>query len=199
MPAPIVPAAPPRLTATELFQRLKARGLHIERERFPFFVVGIRGYYKRTMGDPTQNDRGIYDDAIFLVSPTDFISYNANTDPKTVRKGRGKGSEKGMARLKAGIYFVHKFDRHNGRYEALCQRLGPVTVIRDGIDGDYEHTGNFGINIHRGALTETGSVGCQTIYPTQWNSFIRTAKMLAQRYYPDTWQEGPIPYILMEE
>ncbi|GAB4492265.1 MAG: hypothetical protein OHK0019_13850 [Saprospiraceae bacterium] len=199
MPNNIVPATKPRLTAEELLQKLDEEGVVFDRTRYPFFVVGIRGYYKNSMGTPGKNDRGIYDDAIFICSPSAFVAYNANTDPSTERKGVGRGNRKGMGRLKAGVYFVHKFDYHRGRYEALCQRLGKVTVIRDGLNGDYEDEGNFGINIHRGGANDTGSIGCQTIYPTQWRSFIETAKLQAQIWYEERWKDGPIPYILIEE
>lgn len=180
-------------------EKLRASNAQVEDARFPFYVVGIRGYYKRKMGNPLRNDRGVYDDALFIVSPTAYVAYNANTDPSSTRKGVGRGNQKGMALLKAGKYFVHKFDKHRGKYEALCQRLGDVTVIRDGFGGDYEDVGSFGINIHKGGLSSTDSVGCQTIYPEQWRSFIETAKMEAQRYYGAAWREGPIPYVLIEE
>jgi len=63
---------------------------------------------------------------------------------------------RGAAILKPGQYKgIYKLDLHGGRYEALCQRNGPVTVYRDG-DRDHEFdilpsstmTGYFGINIH---------------------------------------------------
>lgn len=185
----------PRLSSAQLDVLLQA--FNVDRQRFPVIVVGQRGYYRDTMGAPGVNDRGIYDDAVFLVSPSAFVSFNANTDPSSYRKGRGTGARKGMASLKQGAWYVHRFDKHKGKYLALCQRLGPVTVIRDG-DPPYEDTGMFGINIHKGSYTTTSSEGCQTIHPGQWDSFISLAVDQAQRYYDDRWKTVVIPYILLE-
>jgi hypothetical protein len=185
----------PRLSSAQLDDLLQP--FNLDRQRFPVIVVGQRGYYRDTMGAPGVNDRGIYDDAIFLVSPSAFTSFNANTDPSSYRKGRGTGPTKGMASLKPGAWYVHRFDKHKGKYLALCQRLGPVTVIRDG-DPPYEDTGMFGINIHKGSYNSTSSEGCQTIHPGQWDSFISLAADQAQRYYNDRWKTVVIPYILLE-
>ena len=82
---------------------------------------------------------------------------------------------KGTAILVPGQYRgVYKLDLHNGKYEALCQRLGPVSVYRDGNRDevfDYEPSskmsGMFGINIHRAswsgktAAVNKHSAGCQ--------------------------------------
>ena len=104
-----------------------------------------------------------------------------------------------MASLKPGAWFVHKFDQHRGKYLALCQRLGPVTVVRDG-NPPYEDTGsNFGINIHRGSYNATSSLGCQTIHPDQWTSFIGLAVDQAKRYFVDRWDKVVIPYVLLEQ
>jgi lysozyme len=196
MPQLILPPNTPRLSSSELRQRIEQ--FNIDRTVFPLIVVGIRGYYKTSMGNPENNDRGIYDDAIFIDTMNSTISYNANTDPYKVKKGQGFGNQKGMASLKAGCYFVHRWDKHNGNYFALCQREGVVTVIRDG-NPDYEHTGNFGINIHKGGFNTTSSLGCQTIYPEQWGWFIKTIKVELQRFFPIDWKTKIVPYILLEE
>jgi hypothetical protein len=185
----------PRLSSAQLDVLLQP--FNLDRQRFPVIVVGQRGYYRDTMGAPGVNDRGIYDDAIFLVSPSAFVSFNANTDPSSYRKGHGTGNTKGMASLKPGAWFVHQFANHKGKYLALCQRAGPVTVIRDG-DPPYEDTGMFGINIHRGGYTTTSSLGCQTIHPGQWDSFISLAVDQAQRYHGNQWNSVVIPYTLLE-
>lgn len=193
---PIVPAEKPRLSSSDL--RALIAPYEIDRSQYPLVVIGIRGYYKDSMGAPGVNDRGIYDDAIFLDSEQATVAYNGNTDPSSFRPGRGTGAGKGMASLNPGAWFCHKFDKHKGQYLALCQRSGPVTVTRDG-NPPYEDTGNFGINIHRGSYTKTSSEGCQTIHPTQWDSFINLAVDQIKRYFGSAWQAQTIPYVLLNE
>lgn len=193
----IIPGSRPRLSAEEL--NAKIQPYNVDRQRYPLIVVGIRGYYKNDMGAPGVNDRGIYDDALFIDTPSGTVAFNGNTDPTGYRRGRGTGSTKGMASLKNGAWYVHKFAKHKGQYLALCQRAGDVTVMRDG-DPDYADTGSFGINIHRGAPNSTSSLGCQTIHPSQWESFIATAVDQAKRYYgDDEWKNKIVPYILLED
>lgn len=158
------------------------------------FVVAVRGYYRDSMGKVGVNDRGIYDDAIFLCGPDFFAAYNANTDPGGYRRGRGFGSSKGIATLKPGIYRSHILGLHKGEYTALVQRAAPVTVIRDGINGDYEDTGYFGINIHRGGVRSVSSEGCLTIPPAQWADFISSVRRLMKQ------ESQPVmPLVLMTE
>ena len=191
----IMPQAKPRLSSSEL--RAKIAPFNIDRNKYPVLVIGIRGYYLNTMGEHGKNDRGIYDDAIFIETPSVTAAYNGNTDPSAFKKGSGKGASKGMAVLKPGVWFAHKFDLHNDKYLALCQRLGEVVVTRDG-DPPYEDKGMFGINIHRGGYNTTSSLGCQTIHPNQWESFTALAKDQAKRYFGDKWNKTLIPYVLFE-
>jgi lysozyme len=197
----ILPAARPKLDRAGLLARLAAAGIAIDADR-ELFVAGIRGYYEDSMGAPGRNDRGLYDDAIFLVGPGLFKAYNGNTDPSRVRKGRGTGAAKGMAVLRPGLYRCHRFDVHRrgtaGAHEALCQRAGIVTVTRDGVTGDYVHAGSFGINIHRGGATRTNSEGCQTVPPAQWGEFIAAATAAAKRLHGARWRSAIVPYALIE-
>ena len=155
-----------------------------------FAIIGIRGYYKRTMGNPARNDRAIYDDAIFLVTDTEFHGFNANCDPSRYKKG--------IASLKPGVWPCYKFDIHGGKvdqYPAICQRKGKVTIVRDEVGED---TGMFGINIHRGGNIGTSSEGCQTVPPSQWTRFYSTAERLAKNVYGNGFKTETITYILLE-
>lgn len=191
---PIAPPERPRLSSTELRELIAPFG--IDRACFPVVVIGVRGYYKNSMGAPNVNDRGLYDDAIFLDSVQATVAFNGNTDPSSYRTGRGTGAAKGMASLNPGAWFVHRFDHHKGQYLALCQRAGGVTVTRDGTP-PYEDTGLFGINIHRGGYNGTSSEGCQTIHPAQWDSFIALVVDQAKRYFGTRWKSQVIPYVLL--
>lgn len=86
---------------------------------------------------------------------------------------------------------------HKGLYMALCQTGGKVSVTRDGDRGEYLDTGYFGINIHNGGWARTSSLGCQTIYPGQWESFISAAMDQTRRYFSAKWERTTIPYALM--
>jgi lysozyme len=158
--------------------------------KFPC-LVGVRGYYKDEMGKKAVNDRGIYDDAIFLLEKNLMYGFNANTDPS--RYGMNNKINKGLANLTAGEYTykvgIHGLSKDKSKqYEALVQQE-PVEVKRDVTN--KEETGFFGINIHRGGVNTTSSEGCQTIPPDQWNEFME----LVKAYFTSG---KDIPYILVE-
>jgi hypothetical protein len=149
-------------------------------------IFGVRGYYRDSMGVVGKNDRGIYDDAIIVVSENVHASFNANTDPSLFRKG--------IASLKPGIHLYRKGNHGISRgpgYPALrpATKGELLPVFRDG-QGD-----SFGvaINIHKGGYRTTSSEGCQTIYPDQWQGFINLVYSEMNRYGQKT-----IPYLLSE-
>jgi lysozyme len=152
-------------------------------------LVGIRGYYKDTMGKPGENDRGIYDDAIFLIGPAVFFAFNANTDPSVFRQH--------IAKLVPGIHYYkkgkHGIGKPGGGYDALRPDTPGegLPVTRDGEEGIK--TG-VAINIHKGSYNSTSSEGCQTIHPDQWVQF-------KNEVYRAMDSEGQkrIPYILIEQ
>lgn len=193
----MLPAGRPRMSQAELTALLEKNGIRLT-DQDQVVVVGVRGYYRDTMGAAGRNDRGIYDDAIFLVSPSIFAAFNANTDPSRVRIGSGTGAGKGMASLNPGHYRVHRLDLHSGKYMALCQRAGPVTVTRDGLN-PYADTGLFGINIHKGGFNTTSSEGCQTIHPNQWDAFIAAAVDQAKRVNPRNHRAVTFTYVLVND
>ena len=99
-----------------------------------------------------------------------FFCWAATCDPG--KKGVMEfHNNKGVARLVPGQYRgVWKIDKHQGKYEALCQRNGNVTVWRDKnrdllFEEKITDTGMFGINIHKAGTdstwVENWSEGCQ--------------------------------------
>ncbi len=182
-----IPATTPRLSSADLAQRIANAGHRIDRARFPIVVVGIRGYYRDSMGKAGANDRGIYDDALFVQTPNATVAFNGNTDPSVYRPA--------IATLEPGLYRAHRLGLHKG-YRALSQQNGPVRVSRDG--GVCE-SGFFGINIHRGGAKSTSSEGCQTVPPLQWPAFIGLLESEARRLFGAEWQTRTIPYALLEE
>jgi lysozyme len=157
-------------------------------------LVGIRGYYLDSMGVAGANDRGVYDDALFWVTPAGMISYKANCDASKYRKGWGFGAEKGMAKLKDGVW-TYQPGIHNGSIpHPAFRQADVVTVRRDGTKGDYDDTGWFGINIHRGGSSGTSSLGCQTVPPVDWESFKNFGYAELKKYGQKTFK-----YLLIEE
>lgn len=79
----IIPKSKPQAKAQEITKRIPKDIA----EKYAVVLVGVRGYYLDSMGTVGKNDRGIYDDAIFLVTPDTFASFNANTDPSAFKTG----------------------------------------------------------------------------------------------------------------
>ena len=134
-------------------------------------IVGVRNN-SPSVADKVTN---VFDDCL-TVSFLDekgqeqFYCWFATTDPgkKGVQQFHNK---KGVARLVPGQYRgVYSIDKHQGKYSALCQRLGNVTVWRDAnrdliFEEKVTDTGMFGINIHKAGQdstwVENWSEGCQ--------------------------------------
>lgn len=149
------------------------------------FLVGIRGALK--LASPDVNDRGIYDDAIYLINLLIPKTFNANVDPSRYAPG--------MAYLIPGVYEyrvgVHGLSKPKEKqYKALVQSK-PVTIKRD---GGIEETGWFGINIHKGGYSTTGSEGCQTIHPDQWIEFMNDVTVAMAAFHMKT-----IKYLLVDQ
>ena len=177
----IVPSSQPKKLKKDVEKILNGLGVLDEA-----VIVGIRGYYLNTMGVKKKNDRGIYDDAIFIISPSVFASFNANTDPSVYRKGVAV-LKPGVHRYKKGRHGISKGKGYPALRPATVGEKLPVT--RDGV-GDSQ---GIAINIHKGSYKSTSSLGCQTIYPDQWSGFINLAYEQMDRYKQKT-----IPYVLIE-
>ena len=154
-------------------------------------LVGVRGYYKNTLGKPNANDIGIYDDAIFLVSPEVYASFNANVDPSVLKSN--------IATLVPGVH-MYKKGKHGISRGPGYPALRPAThrerlpVLRwNKKTQDYYYDTGFAINIHKGALKSTSSEGCQTIYPSQYDAFINLVYSEMNRF-----SQKLIPYLLVE-
>jgi len=155
----ILPPALPRLSPSEVRSHLVQLGV-----TDAVAVLALPGYYLTSMGHPAKNDRGLYDDALFVASPNGVVAFNGNTDPSIYRPGIATLNP-GVWRYKPGI---HGLSRPAAQRYAAFVQAAPVTVSRDGAGED---TGWFGINIHRGSNTTTSSLGCQTVPPDQWGAF----------------------------
>lgn len=159
------PQSRPKATREEVLAMVKAAGF---KPQGPAFFVGIRGYYRDTMGKPGENDRGIYDDAIYIITPAGASSFNANTDPSRFKPG--------VAKLIPGIHKYkkgkHGISKPGGGYPAYRPATPDesLPVTRDGKEGIHK---GIAINIHKGGYTTTSSEGCQTIHPDQWLEFKR--------------------------
>lgn len=179
----IVPPSRPEMPRVAVLELLAAAGVE------NFALLGRRGYYRDSMGVPGVNDLNVYDDAIMVVSPTAYATFNANTDPSRELPG--------MATLLPGVWQyklgIHGLSHPIGprQYPALVQ-AGPVTVKRWPFTGATE-TGEFEIHIHHGGETTTSSAGCQTVHPDQWDEFFGLVKSEMAKYARRT-----IPYCLTE-
>lgn len=139
------------------------------------YNVNIIGVRNAATGDEVTNK---FDDCMTISYKVDgewkFNCWKCTTDP-------GKHwvenllNKDGVAILKEGQYKgSHKIRKHQGKYEALCQK-GLLKVYRDkDMNDEYDlleenvHEGIYGINIHKAGSRSAGSTqvdrwsaGCQ--------------------------------------
>ena len=185
-PTAILPVARPRLEPERVRATLE-RHRHLiepsERDQ-PVAVLALRGYYRDTMGAPGRNDRGLYDDAIFVIEPGGVHPFNANVDPSRVRHAMARLKAHQSVRYRPGW---HGYSSANGH--PAFRQDSPVIVLRDGIGEDSDAgKARFWINLHCGGRNHTSSAGCLTIPPGQWPGFKRLLDTLLKRHRQDTFR-----------
>ncbi len=153
-------------------------------------IVGVRN------SAPGTKVTNLFDDKLTISYREDgewqYHEWDATTEPG--KKGVLQfHNSKGVARLVPGQYRgVYKLSLHQGKYEAVCQRLGDVTVWRDGnkdmnFDEVKQDTGMFGINIHKAgtvsSFVENWSEGCQVFKRVKdFNEFMDICRKAAAIY-----------------
>lgn len=166
---------------------------HVKNFAFPptddVKVFAIRGYYKNTMGKPGANDRGLYDDALSIISPDGIKTFNGNTDPRKYGVGVGMLLP-GVYRFKPGL---HGYKRKGGPIPAFRtnNKREVLPVVRDGQKGIKE---GVTINIHPGGEYEVNSIACQTVIKSQWPEFYKYLIAQLKKY-----NQVDFPYMLTEE
>lgn len=133
-------------------------------------IVGVRNNSTEVYKKVTN----VFDDCITITYKDEkgvwqFYCWMATVDPgkKSVMEF---SNNKGVARLVPGQYRgVWSIDKHQGKYDALCQRNGNVSVWRDSnrdliFEELVKEVGVFGINIHKAGQDSTWvdswSAGC---------------------------------------
>ena len=174
-----------------LLQKAQAKGYRI-------FIAGnwnVNIIAIRHKGKPNT-----FDDTIALVYKDDTGTwvtreFGCTTDPGTYWLNN-PGRTEGTAVLAPGQYRgTHMVDKHRGKYDALCQRLGKVKVYRDAdkdgvIDWDKfddSVAGMYGINIHKAGSNSTSvdkwSAGCTVIQDSHdFEVFMKIIKRSAQEW-----------------
>jgi hypothetical protein len=152
-------------------------------------IVGIRN---SSTGKVVTN---LFDDTITISYKDEKGVWQYHEWKNTTEPGK-KGVQQyhnanGVARLVPGQYRgVWAIDKHQGKYEALCQRLGNVKVFRDTnkdlvYDEANTDTGMFGINIHKAGQdstwVENWSEGCQVFKRVKdFDEFMKICKKAAK-------------------
>lgn len=154
-------------------------------------IIGVRNNAP-SIADKVTN---VFDDCLTISYKDEsknwqYLSWMGTCDPgkKGVMEFR---NNKGVARLVPGQYRgVWKIDKHQGKYDALCQRNGNVTVWRDKnrdllFEEKVTDTGMFGINIHKAGTdstwVENWSEGCQVFKRVKdFNAFMGICRKAAK-------------------
>ena len=180
-------------TREQIEAALKAKGyVYFEDAANKSYDVNIVGVRNSSTGRKVTN---VFDDMMTISYKDEkgnwvYVEWMNTTEPG--KKGvQQYHNDKGVARLIPGQYRgVWSIDKHQGKYEALCQRNGNVKVWRDAnkdlvFDETKTDTGMFGINIHKAGQDSTWvenySEGCQVFKRVKdFDEFMKICKKAAK-------------------
>lgn len=186
---------------TQLYTKCKACDFEklFDKKGYAYFKTGV--YNLNIIGvrsNKTNEVTNTYDDCLVVIFNTTngwkkYI-YTITTKPG-LKYMEHPTNIKGTAILAPGQYRgAYAIAKHNGKYDALCQRNKPVKVYRDNnCNRVYDYNpkimdvGMFGINIHRSnefftrGSIDGYSAGCQVFNdPREFFSFMSIVKKSAK-------------------
>lgn len=183
-------------TREQIESAIKAKGYKwFEDSANKSYDVNIVGIRNSSTGKKVTN---VFDDTITVsfkdeTGTWQFYAWAATTDPgkKSMLEWKKMGITGGCARLVEGQYrTTWAIDKHQGKYDALCQRLAKVKVYRDSdLDLEYDEDkiteGLYGINIHKAGQdstwVENWSAGCQVFKRVKdFDVFMKICKKAAK-------------------
>lgn len=188
---------------TQLYSKCKVFDFEamFAKKKYAFFTKGK--YNLNIIGIRSNNNNKVtnqYDDYLVVMYDTNN-GYSRQIYTITTEPGLSSMlkpiNAKGTAILVPGQYRgAYTIAKHNGKYDALCQRNKSVKVYRDNnrnkiydLNPSTEEIGMFGINIHRSneSYTRTTvdgySAGCQVFNdPKEFVSFMNIVKKAAKIY-----------------
>jgi len=175
-----------------LVKYMKSKNYIVYEDPYKLNIVGLRSNITKPNS---------FDDFIFAFYKNKDNKWEGYESPATTDTGtywlQNPMASKGSALLKEGQYKdTYAIDLHRGKYKAVTQRLGNVTVYRDynrdavlDFKNGKEETGMFGINIHRANSTGTtkfvdkNSAGCQVFANADdFAKFMQMAEESKNRY-----------------
>lgn len=182
-------------TREQIEKAVKAKGYvwfdDASNKTYDVNIIGVRNNAP-SIADKVTN---VFDDHLTLSFKDESLNWQSYCWMGTCDPGK-KGvmefhNNKGVARLVPGQYRgVWKIDKHQGKYDALCQRNGNVTVWRDAnrdllFEEKVTDTGMFGINIHKAGTdstwVENWSEGCQVFKRVKdFDAFMSICKKAAK-------------------
>lgn len=185
-------------TKEEIECTVKHKGyLWFENNDYNINIVLVRTIFKTVEGKVNNKVTNLFDDYITISFKENgkwqFYSWPATTDPGN--KAMIKYSNpNGVAKLVPGQYrSTHEVRKHQGKYDALCQKWGAeLKVWRDKTkDYVYDHgkiyTDAGGINIHKAGAASTyvenWSEGCSVFkYAKDFDVFMKYIKKAKAKY-----------------
>ena len=184
----------------------------LERVKHENYVIFEEGVHNANIIGVRSRNRvaGKFDDKLYFVAKNTEQQWYVHCFQITTDAGlywlHNPARVVGTAILCAGQYrSAYKIDKHRGKYDALCQRLGKVCCYRDDNRDDILDmhpesiaAGMYGINIHKAGAYSTNigkySAGCQVFaYEKEYNVFISLCKLSA-----DIWGNA-FTYTLIED
>jgi lysozyme len=164
----IIPPNRPQAPREKVLSAMRKFHRDQGKEIAPVTVVVAPGYFSKTFGEPG-NDRGVYDDAAFVITDRTFTSFNFNSDPSRHKTGLSTVLP-GIYPYRRGIHKRGKPGAHSAYRPATPGEALPVK--RDGEKGRSKRDG-VANNNHRGGWNAVNSDGCLTVPPhnRQWDAY----------------------------